>query len=57
MLFGSNYPVDKLMASYDDVVNRVATAVSSAAKDCGLDSELALTDVFERTAASVYRLR
>ncbi len=54
ILFGSNYPVDKLMASYDDVVNRVASGLTSEAQKQGLSVDEVLEAVFINTARSVY---
>jgi len=48
-MFGSNFPVDKLMASYDDTVNRVLTCVASAGNE-------AVSAVFEKNARRFYRL-
>ena len=56
MMFGSNFPVDKLMASYDDVVNRVATALSGLCEQQGMFAEQVLDDVFCNTAQRVYSL-
>jgi len=56
ILFGSNFPVDKLMANYDDVVNRVADAVRTVCKKRGLHESVVMNDIFSRTAQRVYRL-
>jgi len=49
IMFGSNFPVDKLMASYDDCVQRLLDCIQSAN-----DDELAA--VFEKNAQQFYRL-
>ncbi len=49
-MFGSNFPVDKLMASYDDTVERVLTCIATA-------DDSAVNDVFEQTARRFYRLQ
>lgn len=54
MLFGSNYPVDKLMASYDEVVNRVAVGLTNEARKQGMVAAEVLEAVFIQTARRVY---
>lgn len=56
MMFGSNFPVDKLMANYDEVVNRISTALTNVAEIEGLDTDALLSDVFCNTAKRIYRL-
>jgi len=56
ILFGSNYPVDKLMATYDDVVNRVSTGIESVCNKQNMPVAAVLDDVFYRTAERVYKL-
>jgi len=50
LLFGSNFPVDRLMASFDDSVARVVAALRSA--DPGVDVD----GVLHRNAIDWYRL-
>ncbi len=49
VMFGSNFPVDKLMASYDDTVERVFDCVKHAGDNV-------INDVFGRTAQRIYGL-
>jgi len=56
MMFGSNFPVDKLMADYDDVVNRVSTALDRIAIEADLPVETLQLEVFVTTAQRVYKL-
>ena len=57
MMFGSNFPVDKLMASYTDVVSRISAAISAAAAHESLPVDATLNEVFCETAQRVYRLQ
>ncbi len=50
IMFGSNFPVDKLMADYDSVVERVLASIASAGEDTVLQ-------VFAKTAREFYRLK
>lgn len=56
MMFGSNFPVDKLMASYDEVVNRISDALWDVSEIKHPASDELLNDVFYATAKRVYRL-
>lgn len=48
MMFGSNFPVDKLMAGFDDTVDRVLACVAPA-------GDAAVKAVFEQTARRFYQ--
>jgi len=48
MMFGSNFPVDKLMADFDSTVDRVLACIEPA-------GEAAVTSVFGQTACRFYR--
>ena len=51
ILFGSNYPVDKLMRPYDFIVNELMSCCESN----GL-GEAEQTKIFKDNAARIYRL-
>lgn len=48
MMFGSNFPVDKLMTEFDDTVDRVHACIEPA-------GDAAVASVFEQTAYRFYR--
>jgi len=49
VMYGSNFPVDKLMAGFDDTVNRVLECVAPAGDEM-------VSAVFEHTAKNIYKI-